>query len=422
MRFSAYCVMKTMTSRYSASADPTLSSKSARVCWERLWPVALAAILVAGSIAARIVFRDVVTSDLDFYVLRWYRKFQDLGIRVGLGKDFYNYSPPYMYLLAISTLASKVLPAVTAVKLISTGFDAAAAYWIFRIVRLSYPQGHLPVLAAAIFFSAPTVVANTAIWGQADSTYTAFLLACLYFLLIDRPLPAILAFSIGFAFKPQAIFLSPLLILMALWKRMPWYFAWVVPAVYAMASLPAVVFGRTWLEVLTIYLSRPSSGKALTHNAPSLYVFVPREALGFLAGPGVLIGLLVILAWILLTFLFAARHKRPPIVLLALIAVTLTPFVLPNMHDRYFYPADALSIVLAFTLPEVWFVAALFQIISGLSYSIYLMSASPGNLEIAALLNAAVLLVLLARQLRPALSPEAGRLSSMPPDPPAGVA
>jgi Gpi18-like mannosyltransferase len=362
------------------------------------WPLVAAAILVVASISVRVVGRNIETSDLDFYVLRWVAKFQQLGVGAALGKDFYNYSPPYMYLLAAAALLSRFLPPLLAVKLISTGFDVLAAVAVYRIVLLLSQRSYLPYLAAALVFAAPTVVANSGIWGQADSTYTAFLLASIYFILVDRPLPAVLFFSIAFAFKPQAIFLGPLLMLLVLWKRVPWFYLLLVPGIYALAAWPAVALGRTWLEVLTIYASRPISGKALTHNAATFYVFIPRSALELLAAPGVLVGALVILAWVLYTLRHTRKVDRAVMLLLALISVALTPFVLPNMHDRYFFPADVISIVLAFAMPEMWFVAVLFQGISGLSYSIYLLSGPPDNLEGAALINLFVLILLLRKQ------------------------
>ena len=364
----------------------------------RYAPLGLAVLLVVMSVAARIAFRGVVTSDLEIFVLRWYAKFQQLGIGVGLGKDFYNYSPPYMYLVALSTVTSGFLSAVTAIKSISAAFDICAAFVMYKIVRLRFQDGYLPHLAGAILFSAPTVVSNTAVWGQADSTYLAFLLTCLYFVLAGKQWLALLFFSISFAFKPQAVFLLPLLVVLALRRKVPWVSFVLIPAVYALAAWPAVALGRTWLEVAEIYLSRPSAGKALTHNAASAYVFVPQSALSILAGPGIVLAFLVVLIWVVCTWRLTKRTDGSAILLLALISVTLTPFVLPNMHDRYFYPADAISIALAFSLPELWFVPILFQLISGLSYSIYLMSASADNLILAAAVNLITLLVLIARQ------------------------
>ncbi len=388
----------------SKATDPSLhasvgaAATSSRSWLRRFAPLLTAAVLVLVSIAIRIAFRGVLTSDLEVHVLRWYDKFQQLGIGVGLGKSFYDYSPPYMYLVALATFSAPFVSALTAIKLIATAFDVYAAFMIFKIVRLRFTEGYLPYLAASIWFCAPTVLANAAVWGQADSTYMAFLLTCVYLILVDKPLPAMLFFSISFAFKPQPFFLVPLLLLLVLWRRIPWYLFVLVPVIYALAVWPAVAFGRTWIEVIDIYLARPAAGKALTHNAATLYAFIPRSALGILAGPGLVIAAIPILAWLTYTWRSTRRIDRSTLLLLAVISVTLTAFVLPNMHDRYFYPADTLSIALAFSFPELWFVPILFQVVSGLSYSIYLLSASADTVAVAAGLNLLTLTLLLIKQ------------------------
>jgi len=86
-------------------------------------------------------------------------------------------------------------------------------------------------------------------------------------------------------------------------------------------------------------------------------------------------------------------------VLLALISVSLTPFVLPKMHDRYFYPADALSLIVAFYNPNLWFVPILFQLSSGLAYTVYLLGTSIGLVKIGAIINTVLIAYLLAYQL-----------------------
>lgn len=199
------------------------AGSTARPRLQHYWPLAAALLLCGLSLGVRFAARNVVTSDLDFYVLRWISKFQQLGVGVGLGKDFYNYSPPYMYLLALLSMVSGVLPVVAGVKLVSTAFDLLAAFAAFKIVKLESRGRYLPHLAAALVFAAPTVVTNSAIWGQADSSYTAFLLLSIYFLLIDQPLPGLVLFSVAFSFKPQAIFLAPFLLVLVLWKRLPWH-------------------------------------------------------------------------------------------------------------------------------------------------------------------------------------------------------
>ena len=380
---------------------PSASSEQRRSFWERgrpLWPLAVAVGLVLISLYVRYVTRAMTNSDMEAKILVWYAKLQRHGPFVGLGKDFYNYTPPYLYLLSLATFTSSFLTPLTSVKIIAMIFDVFGATFVYLLVRLYRPSWQLPLLAAAVFFSGPTWLVNSAVWGQADSTYTTFLLACLYLSLVDRPALAVASFSIALAFKPQGIFFAPLLMLMLLWGRIRWYHLLLVPVVYALCMAPAVAFGRTWIEVFTAYTGQADSGQALTHNAATIYVFLPKSAYTLLFWPAVVVATGIFLAWVLITWRTVRRADTPTLILLALVCVTLVPFLLPNMRERYYYPADTLSLILAFMVPSFWFFPVLFQILSLLSYSMFLWAAPPSNLQAAAVLSFITLMLLLRRQ------------------------
>jgi Gpi18-like mannosyltransferase len=386
---------------YQRRHEMRASGQPGRSGWSGLrpyLPVILAALLIGFSLYLRYVARGMTNTDMEHWVMVWYSKLQRHGPLAGLGKDFYNYTPPYLYLLSLATLSSSFLAPLTAVKIIALIFDVYAAVMVYLIVRLQRPKGTLPLLAAAVFFSGPTWLLNGAVWGQADSTYTAFLLTCLYLLLVGRPAFGVSAFAVAFAFKPQAIFFAPFLLLMMLWGRIRWYHLLLVPAIYALCMAPAVAFGRTWLEVFTVYVNQAGAGKALTHNAANLYVFVPRSAHTWLLWPAVLGAIGIFLTWIYFTWRTMERRDVPAVTLLALVCVTMVPFFLPNMRERYYFPADTLSLTLAFMAPPLWYLPVLFQLLSTLSYSIFLWSAPNGNLEAATLLSLFTLVVLIRQQ------------------------
>jgi Gpi18-like mannosyltransferase len=380
----------------SATGKGSLRSARERAC--HCLPVAVSALLVVVSIYIRYETRAMTNSDMDAHVLQWYAKLQEQGPLFGLGKVFSNYAPPYLYLLALATLTSSVITPITSVKLIAMTFDIYSAFMIYKIVRLQRPQGYLPFLAAAIFFAGPTMLANSAVWGQADSTYTAFLITCLYMLLIDRPLPAVISFSVALSFKPQGVFFAPLLLLMLLWGKIRWYHLLVIPVVYAICMAPAVAFGRTWQEVFTIYARQADSGKALTHNAATVYVFIDRSTYKWLLWPASVVAVFIFLAWVYYTWRTTKSRDVPTIILLALICVTIVPFFLPNMRDRYYYPGDTLSLILAFVIPSLWYIPILYQLFSMLSYSIFLWAAPRTNLQAAALVALFTLILLLRQQ------------------------
>jgi Gpi18-like mannosyltransferase len=61
------------------------------------------------------------------------------------------------------------------------------------------------------------------------------------------------------------------------------------------------------------------------------------------------------------------------------------PFFLPEMHERYFYLADVISIIYAFYFPRYFFVAIIMQLCSLLSYVSYFLQTPIVNLACVAI-------------------------------------
>jgi Gpi18-like mannosyltransferase len=354
--------------------------------------------MIGLALAVRLLLIPFTNFDTDGYS-RWYDFIVRNGIPSALGQNFAIYTPPYLYLLSLVTLTKDLIPKIVAIKSIPIFFDLVNALLIVRILRLKYTAGTPPYLGAAFFLLAPTVIMNSALWGQVDSFYTCFLLITLFLLLTDRPLPAMLVFGLALSVKAQAAFLGPFLLLMALQKRIPWYAFGLVPLAYLAAMLPAMLAGRTLWDVLTVYLNQAAELQIPSHNAPNWYIFVPQSTYAVSMPIGMLIAVVASVSWAY--FHRHSSHKNEVVVLAALVSVALTPFLLPKMHDRYFYPADVLSILLAFSAPQFWFIPICYQVISSLVYAIFLIEADRSTMLILATqLNTVVIAYLLWKQFR----------------------
>ena len=125
----------------------------------------------------------------------------------------------------------------------------------------------------------------------------------------------------------------------------------------------------------------------LSMNAPNLYVFMSAVPSNLGTMVGLVVGVLIVSDWIWFNARAKSDLNQSMILVMSLISVALVPFVLPKMHDRYFYPADIFSLLAAFYMPELWFLPILYQIISSLAYSVYLFNAPPLLTQIAAVLN-----------------------------------
>lgn len=355
--------------------------------------------LIILSILLRYLSIPHINEDLRAFNLIWYQTMLSQGVGNVLGTTFTNYSPPYSYLLAFVSLFQNFISPLTALKLIPTFFDILGTFIVYKIVRTKYADGNIPLLASAVYFTAPTVILNSSYWGQVDSIYAVFILAAVYFLLTDRSNLAWIALGVSFSIKAQAVFIAPLFLILLLQKRLKWTDILWVPVVFVIAVLPTILLGRQPLDVLLVYLSQSSAYKYLAVNAANLYVFLPREWYSVVFPPTFLLGAALILAWVISTAKLAPYLiPEKKIALYALMSVALTPFLLPKMHDRYFYLADVLSIVVAFLHPELWFLPICFQVTSLLSYSIFLFFEPKIFVYIAAVLNTLTIAFLIKRQ------------------------
>jgi Gpi18-like mannosyltransferase len=356
-----------------------------------LWTGAIGG-LFALAVVVRILCLPFSNGDLQDYQA-WYHLLDEKGFIQTFASGFANYSPPFMYFLYLATLVKGFIPEVNAIKLIPIGFDLINAWIVFKIVRIKFPRGKTPALASVLFLLLPTVVLNSSFWGQTDALYTCFLLLSLYAVLTERSFIALAAFGFAFSVKAQAVFLLPFLIFWVLKRRIPWYALILIPAAYFGAVLPAVLAGMPVLEILSVYRGQANTFSYPQMNAPNLYLFTPWGFFAQAVTWGLVFSFVFTCVWVFFLLRKKNEFRQPAQLLyLALVSVAFLPFILPKMHDRYFYPADVISLLLAFFDPAFWFLPILYQVISGLPYIIYLFNYREASLLfIAMIFNLATL-------------------------------
>jgi Gpi18-like mannosyltransferase len=329
----------------------------------------LAAIFFA--LAVRYPLRHFASDDFVLYTSRWYAAIRTEGWNV-FGREFSDYTPPYLYgLYAVSKIFPN-LSAVVATKAPQSVADFVCATLAALLTRERWPRSSLaPVGAFAAVLLFPTVVVNSALWGQCDSLYTSFLLLFAYFAIRERSAAACIAFGCAFAFKLQSLFLAPLVLVLVLRRVLrPGHLLW-IPVPYLLAIVPSWLTGRPLADLLTIYVGQATWDTALSIDAPNLFAWIhPPEGVGVAIGLG-------LAAAACAAYVVGATRDRSPLtperlVLLATLALVLFPFVLPRMHERYFYAADVFSVVLAFHVPRLAWLPVAIGGASLLSYTPFL--------------------------------------------------
>lgn len=308
-------------------------------------PLAIALALACGfvGLALRYIAREHTTEDTFQFLIPWYVFARDNGIGA-LAEAFTNYTPFYSYLLLIAARFDWLGQPLSLVKAISAIFELGCAVVIARMV---WQATRVPLRASMAFSAvwlAPTVIFNGAAWGQADSIWTFFVLMSVAMFMRNRN--GILPFAVALAVKAQAVFLGPFVLGMMLRRRI--HVAWLaaVPTAYLVLAIPVLVAGRSLVSVLGIYLDQAHTFHRLSMNAANLWVFAGSTPYGI----GVAAGLGLAAASGLVLSIFVARSRRSGpefILLVACVSLLLMPYLLPKMHERYFYGFELAVIALA---------------------------------------------------------------------------
>lgn len=319
----------------------------------------------------RYLLFDHWTPDTSGAIADWYRILKHTGFKV-FSRGFYNYTPLYPYLLYLSSVVFGSLKTIIVIKLPAVLFDYLCAFVVYKLVRLRYTRGPIPFFALFATLFLPTVFINSSMWGQSDIIYTTALLATVYFTIKHRDYPAWICFGIAVTLKLQAMFLAPLLVALILKGRLSVFKAWTVPVIYVLSVIPAWLAGRPLSEFFLIYVQQYQAANFLSLNAPTMFVWFPNELYSYFVPAGLVIGLAVIFLFGLIVFKSNTELTPPAIIQLAALSVTMLPFFLPKMHDRYFFPADVFALVFAFYFPRFCWIAIAIELTSLFSYFPYL--------------------------------------------------
>ena len=302
----------------------------------------------ALALVIRASLLDFESGDYLTFLAPWTQFFRDNGGFAALRYSLGNYNPPYMYFLALFSYFD--ISELYLIKLLSVLFDVLLAWACMKLLGL-YTGSRaklLGVFLAVLFL--PTVVINGAYWAQCDSIYAFFGIYALYLGLRGRGCASMVSLAACLAFKLQAVFIIPVFFILLLAKKLRWRQLLVFPAAYIVFMLPALLAGRPFVETMTLYFAQAGTvGDAMNYNAPSLTSMF--QCSGNTESWSTLL-IAAAFALVLASYAVAAvkRRELDDTVLLgfALLLAMGIPYLLPHMHDRYFFISGVLALVLAF--------------------------------------------------------------------------
>ena len=354
----------------------------------------LCVLLIVSALFFRVLGLPFLTHDMQDDLLPWFDYIVTHGHFAALSDNFYGYTPAYICFMMTMTYLDGIIERITLIKSMSILFDFIAAFLIFKLAMISRPNIRRSALLALLFLNLPTVILNGSFWGQFDIIYSTFMLAFVYCIILSRPYAAMLMYSLAFAVKLQAILLAPILVYLLFSGLIPLAAFLLIPLVYVVVILPAVLAGRPWIDMLTVYGNQIDIPNKLSARAPNIYVAIQHFLPVAYFPAAVIVGVMMAGVVSLMVLRTHFRVRRPPpavfIVVAATLWVAMEPALLPKMHERYFLTADIFAFAMAVFVPRAWWTVVLLQIGSILSYSYFMMidHDAPFDLHPAALIGA----------------------------------
>ncbi|MCI7041278.1 MAG: hypothetical protein MR992_03970 [Lachnospiraceae bacterium] len=291
----------------------------------------------------------IESADYYGFLKEWMNTIRENGGFHSLSMEISNYTSPYMYIMTLLSYISA--NDLYALKLTSVFFDYMAAFAVFKILyRMTGSKGKA-IFGMAILLLSPAVILDSAYWCQCDIIYTSFLLWSFYYFLKDNSRKSAIFFGVSFIFKLQSVFLLPFFIIMWLKKRtikLRHYLY--VPVIYVISIIPAWIAGRSFQDLITIYLNQSNYYPWGTLNYPNIYALLGEEMPDLrhaneVSGAGTIMAIMILGCIAYYLYTKKVRLTNELIVTLALFTVAITVYSLPHMHDRYGFLIDLLAII-----------------------------------------------------------------------------
>ncbi len=337
---------------------------------------------------------DFESLDYTTFLLPWWNTISDGGIS-SLATQVGNYNIPYQIIIYLLTLMP--FGPLVSYKLLSIVFDFVLAFSAALAVK-AFDKNNSKikaVLTYMVVLCSITVVLNSSFWAQCDSIYVSFILLSLYFIKKDKTIPAFIMLGIAFSFKLQTVFIIPVLIYYYFSTRKISILNFlIIPAVDIIMCLPAVIFGRNFMDIITIYVNQTSEGKHMQIDVPNIWALVcdmnDLNAYNLLRNLSIFLVILILGTGLSLVIYKKVDLSDNHTFLLSSLWTVFTCFMfLPSMHERYGYLLDMLAIIYVIvTARRVW-LAVLLPLVSLRGYCVYLFQYEMLDIKLTAIIYTA---------------------------------
>lgn len=329
----------------------------------------LGVLLIAGLIVRMLMAYSFHGFILDMNLFKaWGKQMLEDGISSAYNSDtFVDYPPGYLCVLGIlqwiveffglGDMTDNTQGLVNMIyKIPACLCDLGVGYFVYKTARDRLPKNMSLLLAAAYIFN-PSVLINSAAWGQVDGVYALTVVAMIYFITKEK-LPAAYFICIaGVLIKPQMMFFAPILIWAIFEQVLLTDFNWKKFFVNLFSGLAAVLCAFLFMipfgvgRVIKQYTETLTSYPYATVNAFNLWGALgmdwePQEE-KFLGIPATTWGTFFLIVSVLFAILicYQMRKEKSKYFFAAGCLMTMIYTLSVRMHERYLFPAMALLLI-----------------------------------------------------------------------------
>ncbi len=375
-----------------------IGEKKAGAFFRKIQYPLLFVFLTAMAFLVRFAMFDMRSGDYNSFLVHWFEYIKTNGGFLALGEKIGDYTPAYFYILAFLTYLP--FDSLYSIKFVSCLFDIVLAVSVALCSWELTKDKKITITAYAVTSFLPTVFFNSAAWAQCDGIYVSFILLCAYFMMREKHFTAMILYGVSFSFKLQAIFFAPLLAVLWFKRKIPRTAPLIIVGVYVLTCIPVWIMGRDIVDLLVTYLYQAGSySDRLTLNAPTILALlgtVPQEWVEYMSSVFVILAISVT---VFVMYLCGhTKMEKTSFVDFGLLFALLVPYLLPHMHERYFYLADILAVVYVALHRKRWYTLLLTQFCSFLVIVEYLFTLTYFSLAQVAIMQG-VNVILLCRDL-----------------------
>lgn len=330
------------------------------------------------------------------------------------GVSFTSANYPVFYYFLLASFSYLPVEPLFVIKIISYIFDFVFAFGLLMTLRLFTKNNVLLVIGYLFALILPTFIINSGLWGQTDAVYGGLAIWFIYFIIKNKPITAMLFIGLALAIKLQIVFILPIVGWLFLKRKYRLIYLVIPFVVVFFTFIPSYIAGMDFMTPINQYKNLGSTYSSVNLNSGSIYALfdnINSRLSPYVDNFGVPLAFLVLISLIYYVYQSKLEVDKESILTMATIFAFLTPYLLPHMHERYFYMAEAFILLYALTHKNKWHLVILSQFSGLMTYSNFILggwffpSLQKGNLVIASLINL-IIIVLLIKDLTVLIHPK----------------